>query len=64
MSTFLERLSLEESELSEKIVKLDAFVNGENFKNIDSTQQRLLKIQLKAMLTYSECLAMRLELLK
>ena len=38
MSTFLERLITEEAELMDKIAKLNAFINGNNFKTIDPMQ--------------------------
>ena len=60
MSTFLERLLAEETELNEKKSKLQTFVESEGFANIDKEQQALLKIQLNAMATYSECLNQRL----
>ncbi len=60
MSPFLERLIAEETELNEKKSKLSAFVETDNFKSIDKEQQSLLKIQLNAMATYSECLNQRL----
>ena len=60
MSTFLERLLAEETELNEKKAKLEAFTGTDAFKNVDKEQQALLKIQLNAMATYSECLNQRL----
>lgn len=60
MSTFIERLLAEETELNEKKAKLQTFIESENFKTVDKEQQSLLKIQLIAMATYSECLNQRL----
>ena len=60
MSTFNERLLLEETELNEKKSKLENFITSENFKKVDVEQQPLLMIQLLAMNTYSECLNQRL----
>jgi len=60
MSTFIERLLAEETELNEKKAKLETFVETDAFKGIDKEQQSLLKIQLNAMATYSECLNQRL----
>lgn len=60
MSTFIERLLAEETELNEKKAKLETFVETDAFKSIDKEQQSLLKIQLNAMATYSECLNQRL----
>lgn len=60
MSTFIERLLAEETELNEKKAKLETFIESEAFKTVDKEQQSLLKIQLSAMATYSECLNQRL----
>ena len=60
MSTFIDRLLAEETELNERKFKLQNFVESEGFKGIDREQQALLKIQLSAMTTYSECLNQRL----
>ncbi len=63
MSDFKTRLEAEQDELAEKMVKLEGFISSINFNTIDPVQQRLLKIQLKAMATYYECLLHRIELL-
>lgn len=60
MSTFLEGLLAEETELNEKKAKLQASTETEAFKSVDKEQQSLVKIQLTAMATYSECLNQRL----
>lgn len=60
MSTFIERLLAEETELNEKKAKLETFIESENFNTVNKEQQSLLKIQLSAMVTYSECLNQRL----
>lgn len=61
MSTFIERLVSEETELNEKRLKLSDFITNEDmFLKIDKEQQALLKIQLNAMSTYSECLNQRI----
>jgi hypothetical protein len=60
MSTFIERLVLEQSDLNEKKSKLEVFVQSDAFLNIDKEQQALLRVQLNAMATYSECLNQRL----
>ena len=64
MSTFLERLLLEKAELEDKTAKLSSFIDGSIFSTIDPVQQILLKIQVKAMQTYLQCLMERIELLK
>jgi hypothetical protein len=63
MSTFIERLLQEETELNEKKAKLQTFIDSDGFKNVDKEQQSLFKIQLNAMATYSECLNQRLILI-
>lgn len=60
MSTFKDRLIDEKTQLDEKITKLEAFVESENFKKIEAIQMSLLNIQLNAMHTYSQCLLERL----
>ena len=60
MSTFIERLLQEETELNEKKAKLESFIGTENFKTIAKEQQALLKVQVNAMATYSEVLNQRI----
>lgn len=60
MSTFMDRLLLEQTELNEKKTKLGEFLQSEGFNNIALEQQYLLKIQHRAMETYSECLKQRI----
>jgi len=60
MSDFKIRLQTEESELTEKIIKLMDFLDGEVIKTIDKDQRTLLTIQLQAMMTYQTCLKERL----
>ena len=60
METFKDRLLVEQKELLEKIVKLKSFVMSEKIYTIDPLQGAMLQVQLKAMETYSECLAIRL----
>lgn len=61
MSDFIVRLIEEESQLDEKIGKLDAFIKSEKFKTVDAIQQSLLKVQIHAMVAYSQCLHQRLK---
>jgi len=56
MSTFIERLLQEETELDEKISKLEKFAESEGWNTIDREQRGFLLIQLKAMRTYAEIL--------
>ena len=60
MSTFIDRLKTEKQELDEKIEKLTAFINSENFEKVDSIQAPLLQTQLSIMLAYSTVLDKRL----
>ena len=64
MSTFLERLEDESSELFAKILKLNDFIGSEKFSDIDEIQQVLLQVQLKTMEAYLQCLNERLFQLK
>lgn len=60
MSTFIERLVDEETELNSKMFKLEEFIKSDPFNRIDKEQQALLKVQANAMATYSECLNQRI----
>ncbi len=60
MSDFKTRLQAEQSELQEKLKKLNSFIATENFNKIDDVQQVLLKTQTNAMTTYLTCLDERL----
>lgn len=60
MADFKDRLLVEQKELLEKIVKLKSFVQSEKIDAVRPVQHVLLKVQLKAMETYSECLTQRL----
>jgi hypothetical protein len=63
-STFKDRLIAESSELTDKIIKLEAFINSNNFINIEDIQQSLLKAQLFAMKTYSQILVDRIKFIE
>ena len=59
--TFATRLKREESELSEKIEKLEAFINGNvQFDRLDMFEQNDLREQLASMKEYRSILARRL----
>lgn len=62
--SFKDRLIEEKNNLQEKITKLNAFQESENFNKIEPFQMSLLNIQAQAMLTYSQCLTERLSWLK
>ena len=61
MDDFKSRLIAEQTQLIEKLDKLDAFLMSESSKNIDNIQLSLLKIQATAMNTYNQCLLERLD---
>ena len=56
-----ERVRKEQSELNDKIVKLNAFINDNiKFMSVKPIQRRLLKKQLKVMRKYDHILCTRL----
>jgi hypothetical protein len=57
-----ERVVNEQKELSEKIVKLNAFIGGPIFKTLHGAEQSLLERQLVAMQQYSGILQQRIEM--
>lgn len=57
---FKKSLRIEEEELRERILKLNAFILSENFVRAESKQKILLKLQLSTMKTYHECLTFRI----
>jgi hypothetical protein len=63
MSDFKTRLVQERTELSDKVGKLDSFMNSESFSNIEVKQQELLRIQLHLMKSYEWVLNQRINLL-
>lgn len=63
MSNFASRLTDEKNQLDEKILKLDDFIKSNVFNDVDGVQRTLLKIQLSAMITYSQILDERLSIL-
>ena len=60
---FYVRLIEEKNKLDENIVGLRSFLERDNLKIIDSTQQSLLKVQLPVMIAYSDLLQERIRLL-
>jgi hypothetical protein len=64
MSTFIERLKVEKTDLAEKTEKLISFIDNEElFSKIDPMQQTLLKQQVGYMQGYLSVLEQRLDLL-
>lgn len=64
MPSFIDRLLEEKAGLDQKIEKLSTFLVSEKAQEIDSIQLTLLNIQQHAMLTYSQCLLERINLLQ
>lgn len=60
MEDFKTRLIAEQTELDEKLTKLNAFNQSENASEVDPVQKSLLIIQAGAMYTYNECLKERI----
>lgn len=63
MEAFKVRLINEQFDLQEKISKLKPFIESENFKKVDDSQQKLLRDQLDVMERYNSILVERLSLL-
>ena len=57
----IERVKVEEYELSDKITKLNAFIHGPVFPQLSRNERRLLTQQYYAMQVYRETLMMRIE---
>jgi hypothetical protein len=60
MSDFKTRLVEEQTQLEEKLMKLDAFRMSEKFEEIDDVQKALLNVQSASMNTYNQCLKQRI----
>lgn len=63
MEDWKDRAIKEKDELDEKIEKLDAFIDADNFWELPITQQLLLYNQLDHMVQYSAILGQRIEYL-
>ncbi len=50
----------EDNELSEKIMKLEDFLNSKRIQEISKTQSNLLEVQFQAMRTYHQVLRARI----
>lgn len=59
MRKIWEKVREESFELSEKLDKLETFINSDEFKNIEEIQKALLTVQFSAMQTYLTCLITR-----
>jgi len=60
MSNFKTRLVEEKAQLDERLGKLQAFQQSDDFQNISAVQQTLLNVQANAMATYSQILLERI----
>lgn len=60
MPAFQLRVVEESEELLTKIVKLDAFRNGEFFRTLPVDEQERLQLQRSAMMMYCEILQLRI----
>ena len=63
MNDFLTRLVDEQLELQSKLEKLSDFISSGKISNVELDQQRLLKMQVSAMVLYNEILKDRISLL-
>lgn len=62
MKQFVIRVRSEHEQLLKRIEALESFINDNfEFGNLAEEPKKLLKIQLQAMKTYSECLSARIE---
>lgn len=60
MKDFKTRLIDEKVELTERMERLEAFIENGGYSKIVPVQKTLLNIQLKAMDTYAQCLLERI----
>lgn len=63
MEDFKKRILEEYIEVSNRAVKLEAFLSTDKFKELNKEMQVLMKLQNRYMNGYIECLVQRLELL-
>ena len=59
MEKYQERMLAELKELNDKVVKLDAFLKTDTYKNLDEHRRVLLGLQKNAMEQYAVILACR-----
>lgn len=64
MSNFLERLKEEKSQLDERVMKLQMYLDEQKHKELAVEMQILLSVQCKAMKVYQEILEARLFLIE
>ena len=57
--TPLDRMTIEENELDDRMQKLYAFIRGDKFKELDSTTRAMLAVQYSSMSAYLHVLCLR-----
>lgn len=57
--TPLDRMAIEENELADRIEKLNAFIQGDKFKELDGTTRAMLAVQYSSMSAYLHVLRLR-----
>lgn len=62
MDTFVTRMIEERTELLGRIDRLSAFMETEDFKNLDLIKKNLMREQLHAMKMYAKYLSERIDL--
>lgn len=63
VKTFIDSLQIERKELSDKLVKLDAFIDSDKFATVDDLNQWFLRDQRLVMTEYVKILDKRIEYL-
>ena len=57
--TPLDRMAIEENELADRVEKLNAFIQGDKFKELDGTTRAMLAVQYSSMSAYLHVLRLR-----
>ena len=60
MDKEMEELTKEQTELVDKINKMDEFIESDEFEKLDNLQKALIRAQYKAMDTYNQILFERI----
>lgn len=60
-TNYIERMQVEQKELSERIIKLQGFFMSVGFKGLDEEEKADLRYQHKAMVEYNSILLRRIE---
>lgn len=59
---FVQRMLVEYEDLQDKLVKLGAFINSDEFKELDNENRSLLNAQYHTMYTYKVILSKRIKI--